>query len=313
MAAANTAIDMQTRCFDPSEQPIDGPHDNAPDVPAADELFCDEAMERLRYSGELEELVGRLRIRERDVAERARLAGRDELIRSYGEIVAAELSMVGLVLPGAAYCSTASLFEAVASLPFTPRSSSVRRKAREIARIAMLSDEGRLRVPACVDDLHTLWEQAMLREPRWSVDFPSSDFRTGNVTVRGSKPEYRVVHRCMPADEMPFWLNRLIDLLSDERLAPELRAACGLGLQDWIHPFSDGNGHVGRLIMLSVLEGGYSQPTLVCLAREFVVNRNTTVGQFARLRNREHDAVGFCAGLLGQVSDAQEYVLDVLG
>ncbi len=233
MTAADKAIGTQTRDFDPSAQPGGAPHDDEPDVPAADELFCDEAMNRLRCSGELEELVGRLRARERDVAERARLVGRDKLVRSYGEIVATELSAVGVVLPDAAYCSAASLFEAVASLPFTPRSSSARRKTREVARIAMLSDEGGLHVPACVDDLHTLWEQAMFREPRWSADFPSSDFRTGDVMVaRGARPKHKVVHRCMPADEMPTWLDRLIDLLSDERFAPELRAACGLGLQD---------------------------------------------------------------------------------
>ena len=81
----------------------------------------------------------------------------------------------------------------------------------------------------------------------------------------------------------------------------------------WAHPFHDGNGHVSRLIMISVLEGSYSQPTLVCLAREFVVNRDTTIEQFKRLREREHDAIGFCAGLLGQLSDAQERALDMLG
>ena len=313
LTAANTATGLQMSKFDPSALPGSNVYDDEPDVPDADELFCDEAMERLRCNRELEELVGRIRARERDVAARARLAGQGELVRSYGEIVAAELSTVGVTLPDAAYCSAANLFEAVASLPFTPRSSSARRKAREIARIAMLSDEGGLHVPACVDDLHALWEQAMLREPRWSADFPSSNFRAGDVTVRGAKPEHKVVHRCMPADEVPAWLDRLIDLLSDERFAPELRAACGLGLQDWIHPFCDGNGHVGRLIMVSVLESSYSQPTLVCLAREFVVNRGTIIRQFERLRNREHDAVGFCAGLLGQLGDAQERALGMLG
>ena len=36
------------------------------------------------------------------------------------------------------------------------------------------------------------------------------------------------------------------------------------------------------------------------------------MGQFARLRNRETDAAGFCLGLLGQVRDAQERALDAV-
>ena len=60
-------------------------------------------------------------------AEHERARGtRCELTRSYGEIVAADLPAVGVVLPNAAYCSAAGLFEPAAPLPFTPRSSSSR-------------------------------------------------------------------------------------------------------------------------------------------------------------------------------------------
>ena len=37
------------------------------------------------------------------------------------------------------------------------------------------------------------------------------------------------------------------------------------------------------------------------------------VRQFERLRNREHDALSLCAGLLGRLSDAQERVPGMLG
>ena len=301
------------RGLGPDTQHVDVAQDgNDPDIPSADELFCDEAFQRLRCSKEIGALVERLRAREQDIARRAELAGRDALLRAYGEFIAADLSAVGVAL-SSAHGSAADLFDAVASLPFTPKSAPTRRRAREIARVAMLYDEGSLRVPACADDLHALWEQAMLREPRWSADYPTSDFRTGDVEVVGARPERKVVHRCMPADEVPVWLDRLIDLLADERLAPEVRAACGLCLQDWIHPFYDGNGHTGRLLMIAVLECRYSQPTLVCLARELVVNHSTTMRLFRLLRDRESDVVGFCAGLLGQLGDAQESALGMLG
>ena len=65
--------------------------------------------------------------------------------------------------------------------------------------------------------------------------------------------------------------------------------------------------------MAAVLECRYSQPILVCLARELTVNRSATIRLFRRLHNRESDVVGFCAGLLGQLGDAQECALGMLG
>ena len=47
MTVADAAIGVQTRVFVPSAR-SGSPHDDEPDVPAAGELFCDEALERLR-------------------------------------------------------------------------------------------------------------------------------------------------------------------------------------------------------------------------------------------------------------------------
>ena len=68
MTSANTAIGTQMNEFDRSAQPDDAPHHDDPDTPSADELFCDEAMGRLRCNEELQELVEGLRARERDIA-----------------------------------------------------------------------------------------------------------------------------------------------------------------------------------------------------------------------------------------------------
>ena len=297
----------------PDTQRGNGPQaESSPAVPTAAELFGDEALGRLRYSRELAEVVEGLRACEAQIAGQAKSVARPGLLCAYAGLIAGDLSKVGLALPDATHDNAAGIFQAVTSFPFSTRTAGARRKAREVARFVMLSDNGDLHVPARVEDLHGLWEQAMCGEPRWSADYPSSAFRTGGVTVRGAWPERTLLHRCMDPCEMPAWLERLIGMLADEGLAPELRAACGLGLHDWIHPFVDGNGHTGRLLMLSVLDGLYSQPTLVCLAHELVANRSTTMRQFARLRNREADAAGFCLGLLGQLRDAQKRAPDIL-
>lgn len=287
-------------------------YNDTPEVPSASELFGGRALDQLLCSQELAKSVEELRAREAEIAQRAAKATQGERLRVHTELAADILSGVGVVLPTAAYDDPADLFEAVASLPVAGKTASARRKAREVARVAMLSDEGGLHVPKCAEDLRELWEQAMCGEPRWSTDYPSSAFRTSAVVLRGPWPERVVLHRCMDPDEVPAWLDRLVALLSDERFTPEVRAACGLGLQDWIHPFTDGNGHTGRLLMLARLDGFYSQPTLVCLAYELVANRAVTLQQFKQLRERKADAIGFCLGMLVQVGDAQKRALDML-
>ena len=64
--------------------------------------------------------------------------------------------------------------------------------------------------------------------------------------------------------------------------------------------------------MIAMLSTYYSQPTLVSLAYELVVNRATTLQCFRQLREREADAAGFCLGLLGQLADAQQRALNTL-
>lgn len=287
-------------------------HDSTPEVPTADVLFGDEALGQLRCDQELARSVVKLRERETLLVERVAATTRGERLRAYAGLVNNILSGVGIVIPTTAYGDSASLFKAVTSLPLAIEAAHAKRRAREVARIAMLSDEGGFHVPERAEELRGLWEQAMCGEPRWSADFPSSAFRTGTASVRGPWPERVLLHKCMEPDEVPAWLDRLINLLSDERLAPELRAACGLGLLDWIHPFSDGNGHTGRLLMLAMLNARYSQLTLVCLAYELVANRAATIQQFKQLRERHSDAIGFCLGMFSQMEDAQERALDML-
>ena len=208
------------------------PHDDAPDVPSADELFGGAALERLRCSQEFAKPVEELHSREAEIAQRAKKATRSERLHGYTQLVVDILSGAGVALPAVAYDDSTELFEAVTSLPVAGKTASARRKAREVARVAMLFDEDGLHVPEGVEDLHGLWEQAMRGEPRWSADHPSSAFRTRAVVVRGPWPERVVLHKCIEPDEVPAWLDRLVALLSGERFAPEIRAACGLGLQD---------------------------------------------------------------------------------
>lgn len=292
----------------PEEQTAQGP-----DTPSAEELFCDEALARLRANDELDELVQSLRQRETRIASRLEGADTTAACRTCIDVAAADMREAGLSVPEAALADPASFFQATCELPFALSTAGIRRQAREVARVIMFASQGLLHVPASVDELHDIWEQAMLGEPRLRKTFPSSEFRTGPVAFRGPLPELELLHQCMDATEVPAWLETLIGFLSDESLPEELRAAGGLCLHDWIHPFSDGNGHTGRLLALAVLNRRYSLPTVVFFARELVLRRNVALEQFGFLRSRETDLCGFCLGVLAQMEDAQAQVLKAFG
>ena len=67
-----------------------------------------------------------------------------------------------------------------------------------------------------------------------------------------------VLQVCADPGDFERELDRLVAFLADSRLLPEARAACSYALLEWTHPFMDGNGHTGRMLLLSVLQGCYS-------------------------------------------------------
>ena len=92
----------------PDAQRGSGPQaDNIPEVPAASELFDDEAFRRLRDSRELAAFVEELRAREAQVVGRTESITRDGLLRAYAGIIVDGLSKVGLAMPVAAYSDAA--------------------------------------------------------------------------------------------------------------------------------------------------------------------------------------------------------------
>lgn len=283
------------------------------DVPSAEELFCDEALEQLRLDDGLRKFVQDLRERESRIAKQIENTSLREVCRACLYVVADDLLEVSLTMPEGALDDPASFLQAVREFPFAPATAVARRQSREVARVMVLASAGDLRVPASVDELRDIWEQAMLGEPRLNEHFPTSEFRTDTVSIRGPLPDLKILHVCMDPAEVPEWLDSLIRLMADEDMPIELRATCALGMHDWIHPFSDGNGHVGRLLAFALLSSRYSLPTLAFLSRELVVRRSVTTRYFGQLRSRKTDISGFCRGLLGQLADAQELALRVFG
>ena len=202
---------------------------------------------------------------------------------------------------------------AVYGLPRDVRTAPHRRAAREIARVYSLLCGGGLPVPGCADDFHRLWEAAMEGEPRWDAGYPTSEFRTNRAVIRKSMFADEVLQVCADPGDFERELDRLVAFLADSRLLPEARAACSYALLEWTHPFMDGNGHTGRMLLLSVLQGCYSLLSMTFFSRALCLGRDVTCGQFALLRAGEGSLVGFCAATLAQLGEAQLDATRALG
>lgn len=92
-------------------------------------------------------------------------------------------------------------------------------------------------------------------------------FRKGGVGVyKGTK----LVHMAPPADRVPYLVKDLFQWLKKTDLHPLLAAAVVHYEIEFIHPFADGNGRIGRLWQTAILSAW--KPQLAFLPMETVVH-----------------------------------------
>lgn len=101
-------------------------------------------------------------------------------------------------------------------------------------------------------------------------------------------------------------LEQLARFLADGSLLPEVRAVCGFMSFEFTHPFGDGNGHTGRMLLLAMLQETYSIPAMFCFARELALGRHKASHEFALVRSGEHSVVDYCCAMLTHLYEAQE-------
>ena len=267
-------------------------------------ILTDEALEELSGNVAVCELAESMRGREAEVR------------RLLGEVDPAVVqrtcrqSAVDLLSEPTAYAFLADLdspdfANAMYGLPRDVRTAPHRRTAREVARVYSMICGGGLPMPGCADAFHYLWEMAMEGEPRWDEGYPTSSFRSNRAIIRKSMFSDEVLQVCADPGDFERELDLLAAFLKDSRLLPETRAACAYALLEWTHPFMNGNGHVGRMLLLSTLQGLYSLPTMIAFSRALCLGRDVTCKQFALLRTGEGNLAGFCAATLAQLSEAQ--------
>lgn len=278
-------------------------------------LLCENAVAQLRDDLRLRELVRTMR--ESD-ARRADLASATPLAEHQNasdadkahEQLARQRSIVAPIEDlgfDTAYASLdpAAFKQAVYAFGGPFSKAPLRRLVRERARIYALLAEGGLPRPRCVEDFHALWETAMEGEPRFSEHFPSSDFRSRPSRVVDSLFDGNVVQVNTDPNSVEEELEQLLAFLADEQLPDEVRAVAAFPAFEFTHPFEDGNGHVGRMLVLSTLQGRYSLQTMVGFSEALVFGKGNYTRLFGKLRRGEYSLADFCHAALQQLHDTQ--------
>ena len=274
-------------------------------------LLNDDILTRLRHDDSISSLVEDMRKNEALVTERAKNLGDVRVHLACRREIAFPLEEEGIEPPRATL-SPAEFLQAIYQLPRTPRTASLRRLVREVARTYARACVNDLSIPTEPDGFPAMWDRTMEGEPLWSEDQPASAFRTKAARILSGRSLSTVLQQCADPADYEMELSLLLSFLKDKTVALEVRATCGYALFEWIHPFLDGNGHVGRTLLLTLLQDIYSLASMVWFSQALVWERGRTSGLFAPLRNGNGTLVGFCRAMLEQLHEAQGLALDML-
>jgi Fic family protein len=125
-------------------------------------------------------------------------------------------------------------------------------------------------------------------------------FRSGGVGIFQGE---QLVHRTPPADRVPYLIAGLLDWLQRTGEHP-LVISCLFHYElEFIHPFADGNGHIGRLWQTLILR--HWKPLLAYLPVETVIReRQTDYYQALAEADQLADAAPFVEFMLQALLDA---------
>ncbi|MBM5782086.1 MAG: Fic family protein [Pelagibacterales bacterium] len=174
------------------------------------------------------------------------------------------------------------------------------REIKEVQNAILAYDEMHNWQPSSLNDLlkaHEILMRSLVEE--------AGQFRNNAVGIYKDKS---LIHMAPPADRIPHLMQDLFDWLQKTESHP-LIASCVFHYEfEFIHPFSDGNGRMGRLWQSLILSKW--QPLFAYLAVETVVHkRQEHYYQALGVCDKAGESTLFIEFMLGAIKEAMEEVV----
>ena len=184
-----------------------------------------------------------------------------------------------------------------------------RRDMRELIRIWRRLNRSGAGVPGSVDELFSLWEEAVFGECPVYRESAKASFRTGTPFVEHiGSPKATVVppkkETVSPAD-LAKETNALLSFMKRADIEVELHAAAVVFAFLYIHPFRDGNGRTHRMLACSMLSRRYSAATLLAFVRARQAARWEEALLIEEIVQDRRDLGPYARFMLGKLCEAQ--------
>lgn len=150
----------------------------------------------------------------------------------------------------------------------------------KVARQQEINKESRMAKLLC--DVYDSFDQPLTHEMlcRWhfklfdsqSLTFTSGQYRTDAWPMQIVSHRYdspRVFFEAPPSSSMPVEMTKFIDWFNSKRTSESIlgRAAVAHVYFESIHPFEDGNGRIGRVLVEKILSQGVGRPILIAVSQ----------------------------------------------
>lgn len=126
-----------------------------------------------------------------------------------------------------------------------------------------------------LEDIRDYYDRVVGKEISDEDEPDSSLFRMRDVYIQSNRSyDGLYIHKGLDADLLNQYMEKWLMFMNDENLHLMIRVAIGHYLFEYMHPFYDGNGRLGRFLSSVYIRNSYSYLTSLAVSRGAFIKKN---------------------------------------